>query len=138
MQVWPYIPDDWDVVRIGWFGMRCEEGKINDHVDMALWNDPPPKGPCYYCGVQGYVVNPANVDKVLERLKNSRLMYIDTLLGAPTPPFEDEQVVPPLKVFALQPPLINQNENFRSERVRKIPQQARSVDAMHGLMAFEI
>jgi len=116
-RMWPFVPEDWDIVRLGWFGSHCSNFRINKFWDVAQWSDPPPSGPCYYCGVQGYMVNPARADRILERLRRSKVYLIDALLGAPTPPGENETEVPRLAVFAAQPKLIKQNESFHSDRI---------------------
>lgn len=103
--VWPSVPEDWDILRVGWYGdyHNCTQ-VVNDHVDVAAWRDAPgPRGPCMYCGAHAYVVNPVNVDRVLRRFENSKMTYADELLGAPTPPLEDPSLVPPLQSFVATP-----------------------------------
>lgn len=115
-RLWPFVPEAWDVLRLGWFGGSTCRGRVNDRLDLALWSDPPPSGPCSYCGSHAYVVNPASVDKVLHRLERARTMHTDCLLGAPTPPLEEPGELPPLLAFAVRPPLSLQNEHFPSDR----------------------
>jgi len=117
-KLWPYIPKEWDIMRVGWFGMEngCK-ACVNTKLHLAFWSDPPPHGPCSYCGTQGYIVNPATAKKVMQRLKTSKLYYIDALLGAATPPGEDRARVPDLAVFAPIPTIIKQDETFESDRV---------------------
>jgi GR25 family glycosyltransferase involved in LPS biosynthesis len=118
-KLWPYVPDDWDVLRVGAFlnGARSCAQKVNEHVDRADWADPPPRepggssGPCRYCGTQALIVRPASVLKVLQRLKASRFMHTDTAFGADTPPYEDRASNPPLKVFELRPFLVQHAED---------------------------
>lgn len=114
--LWPWLPEEWDLVRLGWFGGSTCAGRVNRRVDLALWSDPPPAGPCSYCGSHAYIVNPASVGKVIHRLEGSRLMHVDCLLGAPTPPMEDPHTLPPLLAFAPRPSLIMPNEDFPSDR----------------------
>lgn len=115
-KIWPFVPAEWDVMRLGWFGgTRCE-ASVNNRVHLAMWSDAPPHGPCEYCGTQGYVVNPQRASRVLQRLQNSKLYYIDNLLGAPTPPGEDAERVPPIAAFVPMPPIIHQNEHIASDR----------------------
>lgn len=114
--LWPYIPNEWDIMRLGWFGDYSCTAHVNKHVDLALWRDPPPDGPCRYCGSHAYVVNPASIQKVIHRLESSRLMHVDCLLGAPTPPLEDPTAVPPLLSFVFRPSLARQNETFPTDR----------------------
>lgn len=115
--IWAWLPSDWDIVRLGWFGASTCEGRVNDHVDLALWSDPPPHGPCSYCGSHAYIVNPASVDRVIDRIEASRLMHVDCLLSAPTPPMEDPHRLPELRVYAARPTLVEQNEDFPSDRI---------------------
>ena len=55
-EVWPFVPDDWDVLRLAWFGARSCAVRANAHLDLAVWFDPAPDGPCRYCGAQAYLV----------------------------------------------------------------------------------
>jgi len=116
-ELWPWLPSEWDVVRLGWFGGSTCKGSVNAKLDVALWSDPPPQGPCSYCGSHAYIVNPASVTKVIARLEHSRLMHVDCLLGAPTPPVEDPRRVPPLLAFAPRRSLSEPNYNFPSDRI---------------------
>lgn len=116
-ELWPYIPNEWDILRLGWFGGDNCSGRVNEFVDFALWSDPPPHGPCRYCGSHGYIVNPASVEKVIQRLQNSRIMHVDCLLGAQTPPNENPTLVPPLLSFVSRRSLIKQDDRFPSDRV---------------------
>jgi len=104
-EVWPYVPDDWDVLRIGWFSdhQNCSQA-VNARVDRAGWQDPR-NGECAYCGAQAYIVNPTSKERVLKRFENSRITHADELLGAPTPQLEDPWVVPPLKAYVIWPML---------------------------------
>jgi len=115
-RLWPFVPRQWDVLRLGWFGGSSCQARVNEHLDLALWSDPAPMGPCSYCGSHAYVVNPASVGKVLHRLERSRLMHADCLLGARTPPLEEPGELPPLLSFAARPSLSSQNERFPSDR----------------------
>mmetsp|Transcript_51369 Transcript_51369/g.166528 ORF Transcript_51369/g.166528 Transcript_51369/m.166528 type:complete len:84 (+) Transcript_51369:645-896(+) len=81
-----------------------------------MWADPPPYGPCRYCGSHAYVVNPASVEKVIRRLEGSRIMHVDCLLGAPTAPLEEEDRLPALLSFVARPTLSVQNDTFPSDR----------------------
>lgn len=116
-ELWPFVPKDWDILRLGWFGYKrpCQ-ACVNAKFHVALWADPPPHGPCDYCGTQGYIVNPASAEKVMRRLRDSKLYYIDALLGAGTPPGEDKAKVPDLAVFVPIPAVITQEESFDSDR----------------------
>mmetsp|Transcript_85151 Transcript_85151/g.189252 ORF Transcript_85151/g.189252 Transcript_85151/m.189252 type:complete len:451 (-) Transcript_85151:3-1355(-) len=116
-ELWPWVPTEWDLVRLGWFGGSNCQARVNDHIDLALWSDPPPHGPCSYCGSHAYVVNPAAIERVIHRLEASRIMHVDCLLSAPTPPLEDPASLPPLRVFAARPLLSKANETFPSDRV---------------------
>merc|ERR1711972_1118233 len=109
-KLWPYVPNRWDILRLGWFGGDNCSGRVNGLIDLALWNDPPPHGPCRYCGSHAYIVNPASLDKVIQRLQNSHIMHVDCLLGAQTPPNENPTLVPPLLSFAARPRLSIPNE----------------------------
>lgn len=115
-RAWQYLPEEWDLVRLGWWGGSTCTARINEHVDLAWWQDPPPAGPCEYCGSHAYIVNPDAVQRVLRRFTNSKVMHADCLLGAATPPLEDPHEVPPLRAFALRPSLSSQNEDFPSDR----------------------
>lgn len=115
-QIWPYVPEDWDILRLGWFGASECKSRINEHLDLASWADPPPRGPCRYCGSHAYVVNPASAEKVLWRLNQSRIAHVDCLLGARTPPGEDPVHIPALRSFAVRPKF-EQMEGFLSDRV---------------------
>jgi GR25 family glycosyltransferase involved in LPS biosynthesis len=116
--LWPYVPDDWDILRVGAFstGRSCAQ-KVNEHLDRAEWSDPPPRhpggesGPCKYCGTQALIVHPASVTRVLRRLEASRFMHTDTAFGANTPPNEDPLTAPPLRVFMLRPFLAQHAED---------------------------
>lgn len=116
-ELWRWLPEDWDLVRLGWFGGNTCRARVNDHVDLAMWSDPPPAGPCSYCGSHAYIVNPASVERVLQRLERSRIMHVDCLLGATTPPLEDPRQLPPLLSFAVRPIASEQNEHFPTDRV---------------------
>lgn len=115
-ELWPWLPEAWDLVRLGWFGGSSCAARVNSRVDLALWSDPPPQGPCSYCGSHAYIVNPASVEKVIQRLERARLMHVDCLLGAPTPPLEDPGRLPPLLSFAPRRSLSEPNYNFPSDR----------------------
>jgi len=121
-KLWPWIPEDWDVMRIGYNrlgGTDCR-AVINQHMHYAFWLDPPPHGPCQYCGLQAYVVNPASGFKILQRIQRSHIFHPDNLFSAPTPPEEDPKRVPPLLVFASRPVFIGHDESdFESDRVTK-------------------
>merc|ERR1711972_822617 len=39
-QLWPWLPVDWDIVRMGWFGGSECTARVNDRIDVALWKDP--------------------------------------------------------------------------------------------------
>lgn len=116
-QIWDWLPEDWDILRLGWFGGSTCVGRVNDHIDLALWSDPPPSGPCSYCGSHAYIVNPASIQRVVHRIEGSKLMHVDCLLGAATPPLEDPKSLPELKAYAARPIRVLQNENFPSDRI---------------------
>jgi len=103
--LWPYVPKDWDVLRVGWFGdhQNCTQ-VVNARVDRAGWQDPM-GGQCAYCGAQAYIVNPRRKRQVLERFERSKVTHADELLGAPTPQLEDTHQVPPLQAFVVWPTL---------------------------------
>jgi len=122
-QHWPYVPAAWDILRLGWFGRDVCSAAVNSHTSLAQWADPPPRGPCRFCGSHAYVVNPASIDKVVRRLEASRIMHVDCLLGAPTPPTEIEADIPPLLSFAVRPSLVMQNSSFPTDRTDHIPRQ---------------
>jgi len=99
---WPYVPDDWDVLRLSWFGGSSCPFQINAAWDLAVFSDPPPDGPCDYCGLQAYVLNPNTVHRVIDRYERSKLYHADYLMSAATPPGENETEVPPLRAFAMR------------------------------------
>lgn len=115
--LWPWLPMEWDIVRLGWFGGSECSARVNEHIDLALWKDDPPQGPCYYCGSHAYIVNPASIERVIHRLESSRIMHVDCLLGARTPPMEDSKVLPPLLAFATRPSISTPNYNFPTDRI---------------------
>jgi len=103
-ELWPWVPDEWDVLRVGWFGdhQNCSQ-VVNSYVDRAAWQQ---RGEvCMYCGAQAYIVNPKSKEKVLKRFTESRITHADELLGAPTPLMEDPAKVPPLKAYVAWPML---------------------------------
>jgi len=112
-KLWPFVPDTWDLLRLGWFGGASCRQSVNEHIDLASWSDPPPHGPCSYCGSHAYVVNPARVDRVIQRIRQAHIMHADCVISAPPPPTED---LAPLLAFAVRPLLSWQNESFFSDR----------------------
>lgn len=121
-QVWPFIPEEWDVLRVGWFGdfLNCTQ-VVNTHVDRAGWQNPGTHE-CAYCGAQAYIVNPSAKERVLQRFELSRITHADELLGAPTPQLEDPDAIPPLKSYVVWPMLASTHFDsrgsvaFRSDR----------------------
>lgn len=101
--LWPYIPEDWDILRVSWFSdhQNCTQ-VVNDFVDRAGWQDPH-NGECAYCGAQAYIMNPRSKDRVLKRFELSKITHADELLGAPTPQLEDPAVVPEIKAYMVMP-----------------------------------
>jgi len=122
-ELWTWMPQDWDVMRVGWFGDRqnCSQ-VVNSYVDVAAWKQLPRKA-CSYCGAQAYIVNPKSKDRLLKRFEDSKMTHADELLGAPTPLLEDAAQVPPLKAFAAWPLLAATHFDqggfpaFRSDRI---------------------
>mmetsp|Transcript_56384 Transcript_56384/g.123184 ORF Transcript_56384/g.123184 Transcript_56384/m.123184 type:complete len:518 (-) Transcript_56384:205-1758(-) len=122
-RLWEYVPEEWDVLRIGWFGdhQNCSQ-VVNPMIDVAGWQDPM-EGQCAYCGAQAYIVNPESKLKVLERFVKSKITHADELLGAPTPALEDPEKVPPLRSYVVWPTLASTVmdaagvPNFKSDRV---------------------
>jgi len=104
-RLWPFVPQEWDVLRIGWFGdhQNCSQ-VVNPMVDRAGWQDPL-EGECAYCGAQAYIVNPSSKRRVMERFERSKITHADELLGAPPPELEDPEKVPPLKAYVVWPVL---------------------------------
>merc|ERR1719382_686937 len=104
-ELWPYIPEQWDILRVGWFGdhQNCSQA-VNPRVDRAGWQDPH-SGECAYCGAQAYIVNPSSKERVLKRFEQSRITHADELLGAPTPQLESDAAVPALRAFVVWPTL---------------------------------
>eukprot|EP00415_Alexandrium_ostenfeldii_P002537 UN2537 len=80
-------------------------------------SDPPPSGPCSYCGSHAYIVNPASIGKVIHRIEASKLMHVDCLLSAPTPPMENPRELPEIRAYTARPILVLQNEDFPSDRI---------------------
>jgi len=104
--LWPYVPEEWDILRVGWFGdMQNCSSVINSHWDYADWQDLMPDETCQYCGAQGYLVRPGSEHRVLKRYETCKMTHSDTIMGAPTPPLEDPKKAPPLKVFVSWPRL---------------------------------
>jgi len=103
--LWPWLPEEWDVIRVGWFGdhQNCSQ-VVNSYVDLAAWQQPK-DGICSYCGLQAYIVNPSSRDRVLQRFERSRMTHADEIVSAPTPLMEDPEDVPPLNVFVAWPQL---------------------------------
>eukprot|EP00928_Gymnodinium_smaydae_P099027 TRINITY_DN9345_c0_g4_i1.p1 TRINITY_DN9345_c0_g4~~TRINITY_DN9345_c0_g4_i1.p1 ORF type:complete len:375 (-),score=56.33 TRINITY_DN9345_c0_g4_i1:207-1331(-) len=123
-KLWPFIPDDWDVLRVGGFlyaPSNCTQ-KVNDHIERASWADPAPRtpgaggGPCIACGTQALIVRPESVSRVLKRLEAVHFMHTDTAFSADTPPLEDSAQAAPLNVFMVRPFLVRHDEDVRSAR----------------------
>lgn len=117
-ELWPYVPDDWDLLRVGGFkyaGRNCSQ-YVNKHVDRAAWYDPPPSGPCHYCGSQAYVVRPGRLSRVLQRVEKLKFVLADIAFGAATPPLEDPSEAPPLNIFSVKPFLVFEDPRFGSVR----------------------
>jgi len=123
-ELWRWMPDDWDIIRVGWFGdhQNCSQ-VVNSYIDLAAWQHNH-GGSCMYCGAQAYIVNPKSKQKVLDRFEKSRMTHADELLSAPTPPAEDPERVPPLKAFVAWPMLAKTHFGrsgfpaFQSDRIR--------------------
>eukprot|EP00448_Togula_jolla_P004308 CAMPEP_0170610156 /NCGR_PEP_ID=MMETSP0224-20130122/22503_1 /TAXON_ID=285029 /ORGANISM="Togula jolla, Strain CCCM 725" /LENGTH=294 /DNA_ID=CAMNT_0010935501 /DNA_START=39 /DNA_END=920 /DNA_ORIENTATION=- len=98
-KLWPFLPEDWDIVHVGGFGPRDCRQQVNVHLDRAGWSDAPPQGPCRYCGTQAYIVRPGRASIVQHRLDASKIFHTDALLDAATPPFEDPEKVPELRSY---------------------------------------
>lgn len=134
-QLWPWLPEDWDVLRLGWFGdhQNCSQ-VVNSRIDLAAWQQPP-GGDCMYCGAQAYIVNPRSKMKVLSRFEISGMTHADELLGAPTPLMEDAAEVPPLRSFVVWPMLASTHFNevgypaFPSDRLAHGPTTTASPSA---------
>lgn len=127
--LWPYIPTEWDIIRVGWQGDRqnCSQ-VINSYIDRAFYSFSPSceKEPakCWYCGAQGYIVNPKSKSKILERLQRSRLATVDIMLGAETPPGEDTTKVPPLHSFVSWPLLVSSTKgDLPGDELKTTPEQ---------------
>lgn len=122
-ELWQYVPEDWDVLRVGWFGdhQNCSQ-VVNTHVDLAAWQQLP-GGECMYCGAQAYIVNPASKKLVQRRFEDAKITHADTLLSAPSPLAEDPTVVPPLRAFVAWPTLASTHTDqegfpaYRSDRI---------------------
>lgn len=104
-EMWQYVPDDWDVLRVGWFSdnQNCSQA-INSKVDRAGWQNTH-DGTCAYCGAQAYIVNPKSKERILERFEQARMTHADELLGAPTPLLEDPVRVPEIRAYVTWPML---------------------------------
>jgi len=115
-ELWRWMPDDWDIIRVGWFGdhQNCSQ-VVNSYIDLAAWQHNH-GGSCMYCGAQAYIVNPKSKQKVLDRFEKSRMTHADELLSAPTPPAEDPERVPPLKAFVAWPMLAKTHFGRRPSR----------------------
>jgi len=121
--IWPFVPHDWDVLRVGWFSdhQNCSE-VVNHYVDRAGWMDPK-NGECAYCGAQAYIVNPRSKERVLKRFEKSKMTHADELLGAPTPQLEDPAHVPEIKAYVVLPMFANiafngdGSQKFGSDRI---------------------
>mmetsp|Transcript_22051 Transcript_22051/g.51434 ORF Transcript_22051/g.51434 Transcript_22051/m.51434 type:complete len:795 (-) Transcript_22051:88-2472(-) len=124
-ELWQWMPEDWDVVRVGWFGdhQNCSQ-VVNSRIDLAAWQQLDASSDCMYCGAQAYIVNPKSKRKVLDRFEISRMTHADELLSAPTPLMEDPSKVPPLKVFVTWPLLAKTHMSksgypaFKSDRIQ--------------------
>lgn len=122
-KLWPYVPEEWDVLRVGWFSdhQDCSQ-VVNEKIERAGWQDPH-TGECMYCGAQAYIVNPLRKKQVLERFELAKMTHADELLGAPTPQLEDPTVVPELKSYVVWPMLARTKFDgdsplFLSDRVK--------------------
>lgn len=104
-KLWPWLPEDWDVLRLG-CQEKCHDCShvVNSFVDVAAWSRDE-RGACSCCGAQAYVVHPAAKSRVLSRFETSRMTWPNGLLSAPTPTNEDPHAVAPLKSFMAWPPL---------------------------------
>lgn len=123
LQLWNYLPDEWDILRLG-----PQEGNppahcetfINGHLELAVRDWDVKESACYDCGLMAYIVNPKSLHKVLWRIMHAKIYHIDSLLSAPTPPHEDPDVVPPLRAFNVHPKLVTKRVYVASP----VPRQA--------------
>jgi GR25 family glycosyltransferase involved in LPS biosynthesis len=102
--LWQYLPDDWDLVRVGWYGDndKCSN-RVNPHVDRAGWSQRCADCPCHYCGTQAQIPRPGHFRKLLQRFELSKITHADILYSAPRPPLEDPSKVPELNIYATMP-----------------------------------
>lgn len=102
--LWPWLPENWDVLRLGWNadGQNCSQ-VVNSYIDSAAWKRSSEDGECMYCGAEAYIVNPASKKRVLARFEAARMADVSQLLGASVPEGEDAAAVPLLRSLAVWP-----------------------------------
>merc|ERR1719498_1261801 len=66
--LWKHVPMDWDVVRIGFHGSGHDADKLNRYVYK-----PKATTAGLYPGLQGYVVAPSTLPRVLRALTEARI-----------------------------------------------------------------
>mmetsp|Transcript_16645 Transcript_16645/g.30260 ORF Transcript_16645/g.30260 Transcript_16645/m.30260 type:complete len:399 (-) Transcript_16645:125-1321(-) len=117
--LWPYVPEDWDILLLGAAEDEEEDGvmldgcsmQFNGHLQFAArkWNIE--EVPCFECQkALAYVINPKHVGRVLWRFMHSRINHVRNLLSALTPSGEDPDICPALNVFNVHPTLIDSFE----------------------------
>lgn len=120
LDLWPFVPEQWDVLRLVGWNLRplFPNCQINARLHLAMFSDPPPSGPCIDCGAQAYVVNPSSASRVVDRFEKSKIYLTDCLLGAGTPPQEDQDRIPPLLSFAIHPMFgLQEDHLFSTDRI---------------------
>jgi GR25 family glycosyltransferase involved in LPS biosynthesis len=93
-------PDDWDMLKVAFWGERRCSDKVNDAVyegrrPFYIRNPTTLEGHYFYAGLTAYLVKPKSVAKILACTKDKDLMNVDELL------LEGEhQLSPCFKVYA--------------------------------------
>jgi len=71
-----HTPDDWDMLKLGYWGNRHCVDKVNHYIYQA--NAPTyDKGTLFYQGNTGYAVRAGSVNRILTALKQNPLMDVD-------------------------------------------------------------
>jgi len=112
------VPQDWDVLRIGWWGLRRCQDQITDKLFLARSPFDIPKkenqtksllerlstiplimrpSDNFYAGTQGYLTTPSRARKVLKWVEGQNIDNIDNLL------MTTDGVEPSIRVYAYDP-----------------------------------
>jgi len=94
MQAVEHTPDDWDILKVGYWGDRACGGKVNDFVFQANG----PHDGVHYQGNGGYLVRLGQIPKILKNLQQRNIADLDRQLVTTS---EDPDS---LKVYAVRSP----------------------------------